>query len=120
MTRTLLRTPLLAAGLAFAAMLVTLVVLHGAGDGGAPGAASSAPLAKLPDAPRPDATTDQRIAALQATVRARPRQADGYTLLAGAYRQKVRETGDATYYTKAGGLISRALELAPGDPAALT
>jgi tetratricopeptide (TPR) repeat protein len=112
---TLSRTPLLAAGLAFAAMLAILTLAMGAGrDGRAP------ELAPLPDAPRPSATTDQRIGALQATVRARPKQADGYTLLAGAYRQKVRETGDATYYSKADGLIARALELAPGDPAALT
>jgi tetratricopeptide (TPR) repeat protein len=112
---TLFRTPLLAAGLAFAAMLAILTLAMGAGrDGRAPA------LAPLPDAPRPSATTDQRIGALQATVRARPKQADGHTLLAGAYRQKVRETGDATYYAKADGLIARALELAPGDPAALT
>jgi pentatricopeptide repeat protein len=112
---TLPRTPLLAAVLAFAAMLAFLTLAMGAGRGGRPPA-----LPVLPDAPPPSATTDQRIAALQATVRARPKQADGFTLLAGAYRQKVRETGDATYYAKADGLVARALQLAPGDPAALT
>ena len=94
MTRTLSRTPLLAAAASFAAMLAVLVVVIGAGrDPVATGAARR--LAATPDAPRPGATTDQRIAVLQATVRAHPTRADGYTLLAGAYRQKVRETGDA-------------------------
>jgi tetratricopeptide (TPR) repeat protein len=119
MTRTLPRTPLVAAAAAFAATLVLLVAVMGAGSD--PVASTAARrLAATPDAPRPDATTDQRIAVLQATVRAQPTRADGYTLLAGAYRQKVRETGDATYYAKAAGLVDRALRLAPGDPAALT
>src|SRR4051812_25676493 len=119
MTPTLPRTPLLAAAAAFAAMLALLVAVMGTGSD--PVASTAAHrFAATPDAPRPDATTDQRIATLQATVRAQPTRADGYTLLAGAYRQKVRETGDATYYAKADGLIGRALRLAPGDPAALT
>jgi tetratricopeptide (TPR) repeat protein len=74
----------------------------------------------LPDAPLPGASTDHRIAALQATVRAAPTRADGYTLLSGAYLQKVRETGDAGYYQRAGAAVARALSLAPDDPAALT
>jgi len=119
MTRTLSRTPLIAAAASFAAMLAVLVAFMGAGhDPVATGAARR--LAATPDAPRPGASTDQRIAVLQATVRAQPTRADGYTLLAAAYRQKVRETGDATFYAKADGLIGRALRLAPGDPAALT
>src|SRR3954453_18533592 len=118
MTRTLSRTPLVAAA-AFAAMLALLVVLMGAG--GDPVASSAARrFAATPDAPRPGASTDRRIAVLQATVRAQPKRADGCTLLAGAYRQKVRETGDATYYAKASGLVDRALRLTPGDPAGLT
>ena len=116
---TLPRFPLAAAAVAFVAMLAVLTSVVGAGRRGVP-ASAGAGLAPAPDAPAPSATTDQRIAILQATVRAQPRRADGYTLLAAAYRQKVRETGDATYYAKADGLIARALELAPGDPAALT
>jgi tetratricopeptide (TPR) repeat protein len=117
---TLSRSPLLAAALAFSAMLAILLIVMGAGRGAVPAGSGGHGLAATPDAPRPDASTDERIAVLQATVRAQPKRADGYTLLAGAYRQKVRETGDATYYAKADGLISRALALAPGDPAALT
>jgi tetratricopeptide (TPR) repeat protein len=116
---TLPRFPLVAAAAAFAAMLAVLTLVMGAGRGG-PRASEGGGLVAAPDAPAPSATTDQRIAILQATVRAQPRRVDGYTLLAGAYRQKVRETGDATYYTKADGLVARALTLAPGDPAALT
>jgi pentatricopeptide repeat protein len=74
----------------------------------------------LPPGPRPSDSTDVRIGKLQATVRAQPRRADGYTLLAGAYLQKVRETGDASFYARAGAAVDRALALAPGDPAALT
>ena len=116
---TLTRSPLVAAALAFIATLAVLVLVMGAGRGAVPAGGAHSRVV-TPDAPRPDASTDERIAVLQATVRAQPNRADGYTLLAGAYRQKVRETGDATYYTKADGLIARALELAPGDPAALT
>jgi putative thioredoxin len=47
-------------------------------------------------------------------VRARPRAADGYVLLAAAYAQKVRESGDTQYYAKASGLLERALALRRG------
>src|SRR3954464_13318996 len=117
MTPTLPRPPLLAAAAAFAAMLALLVAVMGAGSD--PVASTAARrFAATPDAPRPDATTDQRIATLQATVRAQPTRADGYTLLAGAYRQKVRETGDATFYAKADGVVARALRLPPRGPPA--
>jgi tetratricopeptide (TPR) repeat protein len=81
---------------------------------------SQAAAGALPPGPRPGDSTDTRIGKLQATVRAQPRRADGYTLLAGAYLQKSRETGDASFYSRAGAAVDRALSLAPGDPAALT
>jgi tetratricopeptide (TPR) repeat protein len=74
----------------------------------------------LPSLPPPSASTDERIAALQRTVRAQPRVAAGYTLLAGAYAQKVRETGDASFYNRAAGALRRALSIDPGDAGALT
>jgi tetratricopeptide (TPR) repeat protein len=83
-------------------------------------APSSSPARALPPGPRPGDSTDARIDKLEATVRAEPRRADGYTLLAGAYLQKVRENGDASFYARAGAAVDRALALAPGDPAALT
>jgi tetratricopeptide (TPR) repeat protein len=76
--------------------------------------------AALPSMPPPSASTDARIRPLQATVRAAPRRADGWTLLAGAYLQKVRETGDASFYTRAQGAVNRALTLRPDDAGALT
>ena len=51
---------------------------------------------------------------------AAPKRADGWTLLAGAYLQKVRETGDAGFYARAQGAVDRALSLRPADPGALT
>src|SRR6476620_3060219 len=74
----------------------------------------------LPSLPPPSASTDQRIAALQQTVRLEPQVADGYTLLAGAYAQKVRETGDASFYNRAAGALRTALALDPHDAAAIT
>jgi len=109
-----MRQLLIAFTATLAVALPVVAVVARAGDGRPP-----APPA-LPDAPRPGASTDARIGALQATVRAAHRRADGYTLLSGAYLQKVRETGDAGYYRRAGDAVARALSLAPGDPAALT
>src|SRR4051794_6201198 len=51
-------------------------------------------------------TTDEQIASLQQTVRSHPRAADEYVLLADAYMQKVRETGDAGYYRRADGVLA--------------
>ena len=45
--------------------------------------------------------TDQQIATLQGAVRANPGKADGYALLGDAYLQKARESGDASFYTRA-------------------
>ena len=71
---------------------------------------------RLPPAPRPSDPTDVRIAKLQATVRAAPVRADGWTLLAGAYLQKVRETGDAGFYARAQGAVDRAPRAAARRP----
>src|SRR4051812_5432131 len=93
------------------------LLARGAGTDRAGGSGSRA---ALPSLPPPSASTDQRIAALQRTVRARPRSADGYTLLAGAYAQKVRETGDASFYNRAAGALRQALVIDPRDVGALT
>ena len=66
------------------------------------------------------ASTDTRIRSFQALVRAHPRDSRGYGFLGDAYLQKVRETGDASYYTRAGRVLATALRLNPRDPAALT
>jgi tetratricopeptide (TPR) repeat protein len=116
---TLRRQLILAPALAFSAMLVALLLILGAvrhTTAPDPGAA----LRAVPDAPPPNATTDQRIAILQATVRAEPTRPDGYVLLAAAELQKVRENGDSSYYPRVEGLLRRALELDPRNAGAIT
>jgi tetratricopeptide (TPR) repeat protein len=84
------------------------------------GAPATRPPAALPDLPPRAAPASERLAALQATVRARPHDPTGLVMLAGAYAQRVRETGDASFYAKAATLLERALAVRPADPAALT
>ncbi|MEX2236203.1 MAG: tetratricopeptide repeat protein [Dehalococcoidia bacterium] len=62
---------------------------------------------------------DQTIGALQTSLAERE-DARGYTALGVAYLQKVRETGDPTYYTQAEGVLDKALELDPNNFEALT
>jgi len=82
----------------------------------APAAPSAARLPELP----PSASTDRRIAVLQEIVRARPRLEQARVMLAAAYAQKARESGDVQFFDKAGGLLEQALQRDPADPAALT
>ena len=70
------------------------------------------------DAPslRPDTDTDAQLRRLQAAVRrGAPRQAE----LAAAYLQKARESGDPSFYSRADGVLKRALARGPEDPAEL-
>ncbi|HKE78927.1 MAG TPA: tetratricopeptide repeat protein [Solirubrobacteraceae bacterium] len=110
-----MRRILIAAIATFAVALPVAILMA---RGGAPPNESAAKA--LPPAAPPNASTDVRIRDLQATVRAAPKRADGWTLLAGAYLQKVRETGDAGFYVRAQGAVDRALKLRPGDAGALT
>ena len=103
----------LAAALAFAAALAVAAVLRSGDDAPVTPRDAGGPVL------RPGAPTTERIAALQATVKAHPDRADGYTLLAGAYLQRVRETGDFSLYTRAEAAVERALRLAPRDAGAL-
>jgi tetratricopeptide (TPR) repeat protein len=66
---------------------------------------------------RSETDTDARIAELQADVRSG--RTDRAAALAGAYLQKVRETGDASFYTRADTLLRGALARHPRDQAAL-
>jgi tetratricopeptide (TPR) repeat protein len=59
--------------------------------------------------------TQAEIAGLQAELRANPRSVKALDTLGLAYQQRVRETGDATYYTKAQGILRESLSLAPHD-----
>lgn len=59
--------------------------------------------------------TEAEVAALQAELRARPRDVKALDALGLAYLQRVRETGDSSYYPKAGGVLHEALALEPRD-----
>ena len=101
---------LAAAVLAFAAVFFAVRALDG----------SSAKLSGRPDVAvregeLPGATTAQRIEGLQAQVREAPSDPDGYSQLGLAYLQRVRETGDPTFYPRAQGSFEQALRLDPND-----
>ncbi len=63
---------------------------------------------------------DDLIANLQETLRSEPGNGVAATMLADAYLQKARETGDPGYYPKAEALYRHALERQPEDYAAMT
>ena len=113
MTHLLTLHPLRLALTALIAFACTLAVLALRGD-------ESAPRPTVPtgfaDAIRPDASTDAEIERIQVAVR---RGAPAEAQLAGAYLQKARETGDPSFYVRADGVLSRALERGPKDPAEL-
>jgi tetratricopeptide (TPR) repeat protein len=106
-------TSLLVAALTFAATLAALAV--------ASSRHSSAPsLAPQPAfVPATSQSTDARIASLQANVKAQPKDPRGYASLAQAYLQKVRETGDAAFYTRADAVLRSALRIDPRSPDAV-
>ena len=100
---------LAAAALAFIAVFATLKAFDAGGSAPTlPSVDAGADVGTLPGA-----TTDQRIAALQAEVRAAPSDADGYASLGLEYLQKVRETGDPAFYTKAHGVLQQARQIDP-------
>jgi tetratricopeptide (TPR) repeat protein len=59
--------------------------------------------------------TAAEVAGLQAELRLRPRDAKALGTLGLAYLQRVRETGDSSYYPKADGILHEALQYAPRD-----
>jgi tetratricopeptide (TPR) repeat protein len=103
---------LVAVTLAFAATLITLTFIN-RGQAGLGAADQTNQVAA-------SHSTAQRIRVLQAAIRAHPERGTGYSLLAEAYLQRTRETGDAAYYAKADGILRRTLRRNPRDPAALT
>jgi tetratricopeptide (TPR) repeat protein len=104
-----MRRRLLIAGAA-AAIAAAALSLGDALQGGSGQAAS-------PLVPEPGVSSSAQpsIQQLQAQLRANPRDAHAYALLGVAYEQRARDTGDPTYYTKADGVLHRALALAPRD-----
>src|SRR3989440_158933 len=107
---------LLAVAATFFAALGAFALITRSGGG----AARSGLAAADGDLPRPGASTDERIRGFQAAVRATPDDAALRAALAGAYLQKVRETGDPGFYARADAVLRRARALAPSDYRVLT
>jgi tetratricopeptide (TPR) repeat protein len=103
-------TKLLVAAIAFAATIAVLALVVNRRPDAAPATAGPAFV------PATSQSTDARIASLQATVKAQPKDPRGYASLAQAYLQKVRETGDASFYTRADAVLGSALRLDPRSP----
>ncbi|MGH2521730.1 MAG: tetratricopeptide repeat protein [Anaerolineales bacterium] len=72
------------------------------------------------DAPANADFTDRLIENLQEKLRQYPDDAHSYGLLGAAYLQKVRESGDPGYYSKAEAALKKALELDPENFETLT
>ena len=70
-------------------------------------------------AQRPVSRTDRVIWDAQEVLRANPDSVDSYALLASAYVQKARETGDPSYYGKAQAAVDQALRRDPRNVEAL-
>src|SRR5207247_1565073 len=116
---------LLIAGAA-AAIAAAALSLGGAFRGGSVQAAAPVAPTRIADGvglagsgPGTDAAA-RTIKELQAQLRANPDDARSYALLGLAYEQRARETGDPTYYTKADGVLHRALALEPHNLLATT
>lgn len=73
--------------------------------------------AQDPAAPPPlwSSSTESLIGHLQERARLIPWDATAYLKLGQAYLERARETADPTYYTKAEGVLQRALELGPEE-----
>ena len=64
-------------------------------------------------------STDNQVETLQARLKKNPVDERAYVLLGVVYLQKVRETGDPTYYGKTEEALTRALDLQADDFAAM-
>ena len=62
-----------------------------------------------------NASTAVLVENLQSTLAANPKDEHSWVLLGLAYQQRVRESGDPTYYTKSEGALERALALDSKD-----
>ena len=67
-----------------------------------------------------NASSASLVESLQATLAANRTDEHGWTLLGLAYEQRARDTGDPTWYRKAGAAFDRALSLDAKDPLAVS
>ncbi|MGH9901864.1 MAG: tetratricopeptide repeat protein, partial [Pyrinomonadaceae bacterium] len=68
-----------------------------------------------PDLDQSSTPADRQIRNSLAFVQRSPKVPTGYNLLAAAYMQKARETGDFGYHAKAEAALKRSFEVAPGN-----
>lgn len=110
-TRDSLPLKLAAAGITFVLLFLLVRAIDGSGS---TSFNDSADLA-IRQGQLPTASTDERIEALQVQVREAPTDPAGFGELALAYLQKVRESGDPSFYARAQQAFDEALRLDPGD-----
>jgi tetratricopeptide (TPR) repeat protein len=68
----------------------------------------------------PGASTDQQIAALERNLSGNPGDSELYAALGNAFLQKVRETGDASFYARAQTAFGQGLRRDPQDAGTIT
>ena len=108
LARDRLQWKLAAALLAFAAVFLSLRAIDRSGAGTQLVADPSAAIS-------PDATTDERIAALRVEIEQSPDDPANYISLGAAYLTKVGETADSNYYADAERYFDQALRIDPGN-----
>jgi len=108
-------TKLLVPLAAFAATLALIVVLNRSSNPPGEPASSSAGVLVAPGA-----STDAQIAALERDLSENPRSVELYAALGNAFLQKVRETGDASFYSRAATAFTQGSRRDPHDAGVLT
>ncbi len=102
--------------LVLAAVAVSaLALLLGFRYGSERPAAKRQPLKLAADGAQPKTPSDRLVVAALNIIEREPSGAKGYAMLAAAYMQKARETGDFSLNAKADEALSRAEQAAPGD-----
>jgi tetratricopeptide (TPR) repeat protein len=108
-------TKLLVPLAAFAATLALIILLNRSSNpSGEPSSSSSGVLVA------PGASTDQQIAALEHNLSQHPGDSELYAALGNAFLQKVRETGDASFYPRAATAFKQGGRRNPRDAGILT
>lgn len=102
---------------AFAVTLITLALTVDSGSQRPGSRARPLPVAAAAGGP---GSTQQRVERLQAAVRSKPADADGLVGLGLALLQRVRETGDVSYYLRAQRVIADGLARDPSNAGAYT
>jgi tetratricopeptide (TPR) repeat protein len=95
-------------------------VLGGNRAGGSVTAPEPATAARLVNGFAPPGNTEAYVAELEQRIAANGRDPQGLMLLGLAYQQRVRETGDPSYYPRSEEALRRSLSLAPKDYLAIT